>query len=360
LTKFTLELKNNSYDILTGPGLLEKAGWLIKKIVSGGSVMIVSNKKVFSLHGTALEKSLAGYFRTSVCLIPDGEKFKNLDTMKKIYTCAAEGRLDRGSCIVAFGGGVIGDMAGFAAATYMRGIPVVQVPTTLLAMTDSSVGGKTGVDIAAGKNMVGAFHQPKLVIIDTSMLATLDKREFANGLAEVIKHGITMDRELFDFIKSGREKILSLDPETMQFLVSRSVRDKAEIVSKDEKETLGLRATLNYGHTIGHAIEAEGGYRDYKHGECVIMGMAAAARIAYEMGICGINTLNEQIKVFNDFNLIKPLKNLRIGNIIKRLSSDKKVKNGKIIFILTKKIGHVKLVENVPFSIIRKAINGLL
>jgi 3-dehydroquinate synthase len=360
LIKVRLKLKSRGYDIFIGPGLLDRAGAMVKKVVAGKSAMIVSNKKVFSLHGGRLKKSLSKYFSTSVCLLPDGEQFKNIDTLKKIYSGAALSRLDRGSCIVALGGGVIGDMAGFAAATYMRGIKVAQVPTTLLAMTDSSIGGKTGVDTPGGKNMVGAFHQPSMVIMDTSTLKTLEESEFKNGLAEVIKHGVIMDPVLFEFIKANRENILSRDPGTIQELVARSAGDKAKIVSRDEKETKGIREILNYGHTIGHAIEAEGSYRAYRHGECVILGMVASARIAYDMGICSKDTLLEQIKVFNSFNLIKPLKNLRTGNILKRLLSDKKVKNGKIRFILTKEIGHVKLIENVPFSIIKKEVIGLL
>jgi 3-dehydroquinate synthase len=360
LIKVRLNLKTAPYDILIGPGLLSGAGAMIKKAVAGKSAMIVSNKKVYSLHGARLKKSLSKNFNVSVCLVPDGEKYKNIDTLTKIYAAAALNRLDRSSCFVALGGGVIGDMAGFAAATYMRGIKVAQVPTTLLAMTDSSIGGKTGVDTPAGKNMAGAFHQPALVIMDTLTLKTLSKEEFLNGLAEVIKHGIIMDPELFYFIKSNKDRILSQDKKTMERLVASSARDKVSVVEKDEKETLGLREKLNYGHTIGHAIEAEGGYRAYKHGECVILGMVAAARIAYDLGICPEKVLLEQIKVFNSFNLIKPLKNVRTGNILKRLLSDKKVINGKIRFILTKKIGHVKLIENVPFSIIKKEVIGLL
>jgi 3-dehydroquinate synthase len=360
LIKVRLKLKNGGYDIFIGTGLLDRAGAMVRKAVPGESAMIVSNNKVFSLHGGRLKKSLSKYFNTSVCLLPDGERYKNIDTIKKIYSAAASSRLDRGSCIVALGGGVIGDMAGFAAATYMRGIKVAQAPTTLLAMTDSSIGGKTGVDTVEGKNMVGAFHQPSLVIMDTSTLKTLEEPEFKNGMAEVIKHGIVMDPVLFDFIKTNRDRILSRNPAAIRDLVARSAGDKAKIVSRDEKETRGIRETLNYGHTIGHAIEAEGGYSAYRHGECVILGMAAAARIAYDMKICSKETLLEQIKVFNSFNLIKPLKNLRTGNILKRLLSDKKVKNGKIRFILTKEIGHVKLIENVPFSIIKKEVIGLL
>jgi 3-dehydroquinate synthase len=360
LKKIRLKLKNSSYSIYIGSGILSQAGALLKGASSGKKAMIVSNKKIFALHGKKLLESLAGRFEVSVFLMPDGEKYKTIDTVKKIYDAAAKNRLDRGSVIVALGGGVVGDTAGFAAATYMRGIKVVQVPTSLLAMADSSIGGKTGVDLKAGKNLAGAFHQPLFVLMDIDTLGTLPQVEFLNGMAEVIKYGIIMDEDFFNYLKNNSAQIIGKDRNALFRIVEKSAQSKAYVVSRDEKETTGLRAILNYGHTIGHAIEAESGYKALKHGEAIAIGMAAAARIALAMGICSQETVNEQIKVLNSFNLIKPLKNLKTGNIIKRLYNDKKAKDGKIIFILTKKIGHAKLIKTVPITIIKAELKRIL
>lgn len=355
-----VKLKNNPYSIYIGSGILRQAGALLRRLSSAKKAMIVSNKKVFLLHGQKLLQSLSGHFEVSVFLMPDGEKYKTIDTVKKIYDAAAKNRLDRGSVIIALGGGVVGDTAGFAAATYMRGIKVVQMPTTLLAMADSSIGGKTGVDLKAGKNLAGAFHQPLFVLMDTDTLDTLAPAEFNNGMAEVIKYGIIMDEKFFNFIKNHNGQILGKEKNAILKIVEKSAQCKAYVVSRDEKEITGLRAILNYGHTIGHAIEAEGGYMALKHGEAIALGMAAAARISFAMGMCALEAVNEQIKVLNSFNLFKPLKNLKTGNIIKRLYNDKKAKDGKIIFILTKKIGRAKLIKTVPITIIKAELKRIL
>jgi 3-dehydroquinate synthase len=348
-----VKLKNNPYNVEVGYGLLKSAGSIIKKMVPGKRAMIISNPRVFKLHGAALKRSLAAHFDTSVFLMPDGEKYKNIETLSKIYDACAKNRLNRQSVIVALGGGVVGDTAGFAAATYMRGIAVVQVPTTLLAMADSSIGGKTGIDIKAGKNLAGAFHQPKVVIMDLNTLKTLDPEEYKNGLAEMIKHGIIADEKYFNFIKNNKDRIMKQSGKAVFHLVARSAEIKAKVVGKDEKETKGIRAILNYGHTIGHAIEAEGGYNSYKHGQAIVLGMIAAAAIANAVKLCEKDVVDEQINVFKLFNLIKPLRKLEIGSIIKRLYGDKKAKDGKIIFVLTKKIGHAKLNETIPITIIK-------
>lgn len=355
-----LKLKDNSYNIHIGSGILSRAGALLRSLSAGKKVMIVSNKTVYSLHGKKLFKSLSKYFEVSVFLMPDGERYKTIDTVGKIYDAAAKNRLDRKSVIVALGGGVVGDTAGFAAATYMRGIDIVQVPTSLLAMADSSIGGKTAVDLKAGKNLAGAFHQPLFVLMDIDVLKTLPRAELTNGMAEIIKHGIILDLKLFNYIKNNTDKILGKDKKALLTIVEKSARCKIGVVSRDEKEVTGLRAILNYGHTIGHAIEAESGYKGLKHGEAIAIGMAVAARIAKTLGFCGQNTVNLQIKVLNSFNLIKPLKKLKIDNIIKRLYNDKKVKDGKIIFILTKKIGRAKLNETVPITIIKMELKRIL
>jgi 3-dehydroquinate synthase len=355
LAVIKLKLKNNSYGIYVGAGILGRAGALLKPLTRGKSVMIVSNKKVYGLYGAKLKKSLAKHFICHVHLIHDGEKYKTIETAAGILDACAKAGLDRSSTLVALGGGVVGDIAGFAAAVYMRGINIVQVPTTLLSQVDSSIGGKTGVDLKYGKNLAGAFHQPLFVVADVLTLKTQEPEEYKNGLAESIKHGIVMDAPYFKYIKQNREAIMNRKVGAMLRVVTQSVRDKAKIVEKDEKEK-GLRAILNYGHTAGHAIEAAGGYKTLKHGQAIVIGMIIAARLAYKLKICDKNVLNEQIHIFNSFNLIKPLKNLKINNIIKRLYNDKKAINGKIRFVLTKKIGYVRLIESIEIKRIKEEL----
>ncbi|MEI7542800.1 MAG: 3-dehydroquinate synthase [bacterium] len=356
----SLELKSNPYNIYIGRDILSQAGVLLKKTAAGKKVMIVSNKKIYGLYGKKLSTSLSKYFEVSVFLMPDGEKYKTINTVNKIYDAAAANRLDRNSVIVALGGGVVGDTAGFAAATYMRGIEVVQIPTSLLAMVDSSIGGKTAVDLKAGKNLAGAFHQPLLVLIDLNTLQTLPNEEYINGMAEVIKYGIIMNAPFFNYIKKNSAKILKKDKIAVSKIVEESVQSKAKIVAKDEKEITGLRAILNYGHTIGHAIEAESGYKSLKHGQAITIGMLAAANIALDMKICKANTVAEQLEVFKAFDLIKPLKKLNIENIVSRLLNDKKVKNGKVSFVLANKIGIAKLNKNIPMAVIKAELKNIL
>jgi len=355
LAVISVSLKQNSYKIHTGAGILGKAGGLLKPLTRGKKVMIVSNKKVYGLYGVKLKNSLKRHFTCHVHLIPDGEKYKTIETVTGILNACARRGLDRSSVIVALGGGVVGDIAGFAAAVYMRGINVVQVPTTLLAQVDSSVGGKTGVDLKYGKNLAGMFHQPLFVLSDVLTLKTLDKEEFNNGLAEAIKHGIIMDAPYFLYLKRNRGAIEKRKVKALLRVVDGSVKDKAEIVEKDEKEK-GIRAILNYGHTVGHAIEAAGGYKALKHGQAIVIGMIIAARLAYRLGICNKSVLNEQIHMFKSFNLIKPLKNLKINSILKRLYNDKKALNGKIKYILTNKIGCVRLIESIEIKRIKEEL----
>ncbi|HRU39581.1 MAG TPA: 3-dehydroquinate synthase, partial [Candidatus Goldiibacteriota bacterium] len=350
-----VRLKEKTYSVHVGTSLIGRVGALMRPLTSGNKVLVVSNNKVFGLYGKRLLDGLKGRFKAAVCLLNDGEKYKTLAAAEKVALSCAQNGLDRKSSVIALGGGVIGDIAGFAAAIYMRGIGYVQVPTTLLAQVDSSVGGKTGVDMKYGKNMLGAFHQPMIVVADVSALSTLNEEEFKNGLSEAIKHGIIMDEPLFRFFENNVRSIAARDKQAMVHIVERSVADKALVVSKDEKES-GLRAILNYGHTVGHAIEAAGGYSSIKHGQAIVMGMIIAARMAYKMGVCDVKTVNRQIQMFNLFNLIKPLKNLKISSIIKRLYNDKKAVNGKIRFVLTKKIGCATLIESAEIKRIKEEL----
>ncbi|HDQ26550.1 MAG TPA: 3-dehydroquinate synthase [bacterium] len=354
-----VRLKEKTYRVFAGAGLLSRAGSMLKKALKGRRVLVVTNRDIYRLHGRKLIKSLSAHFTVFVHFMPDGEEHKNLRAVEGIYRAALKAGIDRSSAIIAFGGGVVGDTAGFAAATYMRGIALVQIPTTLLAQVDSSIGGKTGVDLKEGKNLAGAFYHPEAVIADSLVLETLSEREFKNGLVEAVKYGFIMDRPFFDFIRKNRKKILSRNPGVISKIVAASAADKAAIVEKDEKEKSGVRAILNYGHTIGHALEAESGYRGLKHGEAVALGMAAAAVIAYNTGYCGKRVLIDQINMLNALNLLKPLKKPGISNIIKRLYSDKKTLNGKIRFVLTKRIGCANLVKSVNKNGIKRALEVL-
>lgn len=355
-TKIKVKLKKDSYNIHVGIGILSKVGQLIKPLIKGKRILIVSNKKVFKLYGKILIDSLNRYFNCGIFLMGDGEKYKNIKTIMKILEKCAKMRLDRNCAIVGLGGGVVGDVAGFAASIYMRGINLIHIPTSLVAQADSSIGGKTGIDLPAGKNLVGSFYQPKIVITDINVLYTLPEIEFKNGLTEVIKYGIIMDAPFFYFLKKNAEEIKKKDKKVLYYIVKKSIQNKVKIVERDEKEKSGLRAILNYGHTIGHAIESASKYRLYKHGEAVAIGIYIAALIAFKMKICSRKTFNEQKQILNLFNLIKPLKKIKISNILEKIKIDKKVTNDKIRFILTKKIGCVSFIQNINFNIIRKEL----
>lgn len=354
-------LKNNPYTVYCGAGVIDETGRLLREKMKNTRVVTVSNSKVYALYGERMEKSLAkAGFKNNLFLMGDGEEYKNLKSVEKICGFCVRAGLDRYGAIIAFGGGVVGDVAGFSAGIYMRGVPVVQVPTTLLAQVDSSVGGKTGVDIKEGKNMAGVFHQPMFVVADSSVLKTLSEREFLSGLAESIKHGFIMDKALYEFMRLKRNKILARDPDVLKTLVAMNIADKASIVVRDERETTGLRAILNYGHTIGHAIEAAMNYRGIKHGEAVAAGMAMAAGLSYRTGFCRKADYEAQIKMLKSFNLIKPLKKVKKSLILKRVLSDKKMKNGKIRFVLTKKIGCANLIENIEKTAIKSELDIFL
>jgi len=275
--------------------------------------------------------------------VPPGEGSKNIATFERVCESIIAARIERGDLAVALGGGVIGDLTGFAAACYMRGAPFMQVPTTLLAMVDSSVGGKTGVNHPLGKNMIGAFHQPKLVLMDLDTLATLPKEEFLSGMAEVIKYGVIWDRELFDFLGRNREKIMARQEGPLGHIIRRSCEIKADVVSKDEREG-GLRAILNFGHTVGHAVETLSDYAS-RHGEAVAIGMVCAAKLAHRAGFCEAKVPERVEKLITDYGLPAGLSAMKerpaAARIMDALQVDKKAEGGKVRFVLPKKIGEV-------------------
>ncbi|MEA5596160.1 3-dehydroquinate synthase [Rivularia sp. UHCC 0363] len=363
-----LNLPLSAYEIAISPSGLDKLGDYMNALQLGQKVLLVSNSTVFEHYGERALSSLnAAGFDVCRCILPDGEQHKNLDSIQKIYDTALENRIERSSTMVALGGGVIGDMTGFAAATWLRGIKFVQVPTSLLAMVDASIGGKTGVNHPQGKNLIGAFHQPRLVLIDPEVLKTLPERELRAGMAEVIKYGVIWDADLF----AEMEKCKNLDQmqylmapfsdqeSLVDYILTRSCQAKADVVSKDEKEA-GLRATLNYGHTIAHAVESLTGYSVVNHGEAVAIGMVAAGEIAAKLGMWQVEEVQRQNALIEKAGLpIKLPAGLDIAEIIESLQLDKKVKAGKVRFILPTQIGAVTISDQVPSEVIREVLQNM-
>lgn len=323
-------------------------------------VLVVSNPVIFKHYGATVESSLqaAGYTVSSL-ILPAGERYKTANSLQKIYDAALAQRLERSSTIVALGGGVIGDMAGYAAASWLRGINLVQVPTTLLAMVDSAIGGKTGINHPQGKNLIGAFHQPRLVWVDPDVLRTLPAREFRTAMAEVIKYGVIWDEELFaQMLQSDRlDQLRYVKPDLLDAIIYRCAKAKAEIVSQDEKEG-NLRAILNYGHTIGHAIEAVTNYRVFNHGEAVALGMIAAGAIATSLGFwTDAEQIQQQVLISKAQLPQKLPPGIDLEAIIAALSKDKKVADGKVQFVLPTTIGKATVTDKVTSETVGKVLH---
>lgn len=357
MKKVVIDLGNRAYEICIGRGLLERAGELTAGVTAGRKALLVTNPVVGELYAGPVTASLrqAGFevFRAE---IPDGEQYKTLQSAEFLYDRAFDAGLDRQCPVVALGGGVTGDLAGFVAATYMRGVPFIQLPTTLLAQVDSSVGGKVAVNHPRGKNIIGAFYQPVLVITDTGTLGTLDERELRAGLAEVIKYGVIKDASFFAWLENNVEKILTLDDAALTRVVEKSCRIKATVVEEDETEQAG-RAVLNFGHTVGHAVEALTGYTEYRHGEAVAIGMAVASRLAVNLKFMGCADEIRINKLIEKAGL--PLKvpgELRDGDILEAMTRDKKVVRDEITFVLPRAIGQVGIVRNIDREKILQSI----
>jgi 3-dehydroquinate synthase len=350
-----VDLKERSYSIVIGTKVLQKLGLRVKEF-RPSKVAVVSNETIFPIYRDILLKSLREYnMDPEILLLPDGEEYKDSLWVNNLYGELLKSRFDRSSLLIALGGGVVGDITGFVASTYMRGIRYVQVPTSLLAQVDSSVGGKTGVNHPLGKNMIGAFYQPSLVMIDIDTLSTLPKREFYSGMAEIIKYGVIADRTLFDFLKTNKEGILSLGDDIIK-IIKRSCEIKADVVSKDERES-GIRAILNFGHTIGHAIETATGYKKFLHGEAIGIGMCTAAGLAVRMGIFQ----KSEAKLIKDLVRMYQLpaeipEDINVSEIIGAMEIDKKVKAGKLRFVLPESIGIVKIMEDVDRGLIKEVL----
>ena len=349
------------YPVLVGWGLLDELGRRVVDAGLKGPAYIVSDDRVFSPYGRRAQHSLerAG-IPTHCFIIPAGEASKTLEAAQGIYQWLVEMRAERRHPIVAVGGGVVGDLAGFAAATFLRGMPFVQVPTSMAAMVDASIGGKVAVDLPQGKNLVGAFYQPRLVVADVAALATLGKRELAEGWAEAIKHGLILDADLFRVFEEHAEDLMDLEPELSTDVIRRSIAIKARIVSEDEKETLGRRILLNYGHTIGHAIEAATGYGEYLHGEGVSVGMTGASIIGRELGLTDQDAVDRQRRVLERFSLPIEAGNVEPDDLFRAMSLDKKTESGSIRWVMLEDVGKAVVTRDVPAELVERTVRGLL
>ena len=352
-----VNLENRSYQIVVGVGILRQAGSWLKEVGIGDRLVIITNPVVQGLYGSGLKESLlADGFAVDILTVADGEEQKSLDVAGRLYNELTAVYAERATPILALGGGVIGDLAGFVAATYLRGVPLVQIPTTLLAQVDSSIGGKVAVNHGLLKNKIGAFYQPRLVLSDTAILKTLPVEEFANGMAEVIKSAVIRDRDLFTFIETNLDKIRELDDTTMEEVVFRSAGIKARVVEQDEMD-LGLRNILNFGHTIGHAIETVSDF-GVEHGQAVAMGMAAAASIARRMGILEDSELARLRSVIEGAGLPVEMPQLDTEGVIQAMKHDKKVVGGKVRFVLPRAIGDVFVTDEVSLSLVEEVLGG--
>ncbi|HEY8240268.1 MAG TPA: 3-dehydroquinate synthase [Kiritimatiellia bacterium] len=349
-----VELGDRSYDIHIGAGLLTRLGEASTKVVKGRNCLLATDATVSSLYGTTAADSLtkAGC-QVGRGIVPSGEASKDGQWLFHLYEKAIEQGLDRKSFVVALGGGVVGDLAGYMAASYLRGIPYVQVPTTLLAMVDSSIGGKTGINLPQGKNLVGAFHQPSLVIADTDTLKSLPKRELVSGLAEVIKYGVIRDAELFRILEKDGARILALDAKLMEDIIVRSCAIKAEVVRVDEKE-LGVRAILNFGHTLGHAVETVTGYGRYLHGEAIAIGMAYAARLSVSQRALPKKDCERLLTLLQNYGLPIHDPQLPWQALRQAMGIDKKSTAGKPRLVLADKIGLAEPGIEVPEDVLQK------
>lgn len=359
-----VNLAERSYEILIEPQILDQIGQLLSKLNLGKQTLIVSNSTVFSHYGERVINSLkqAGFIPTT-CILPDGEQYKTIASVQQIYDIALTNRLERSSTMIALGGGVIGDMTGFAAATWLRGINFVQIPTSLLAMVDAAIGGKTGVNHPQGKNLIGAFYQPRLVVIDPLVLPTLPVREFRAGMAEVIKYGVIWDAKLFTQLEACErlDDLAYLDTNFIAEILRCSCKAKADVVSQDERES-ELRAILNYGHTIAHAVESLTEYKTVNHGEAVAIGMIAASKIAVALSFWDEKLDRRQLALIEKAQLPTkiPPELTDTKAFLESLQNDKKVKAGKVRFILPTNIGKVTITDNVSADLIHQILTSMM
>ncbi|MCE9564553.1 MAG: 3-dehydroquinate synthase [Planctomycetes bacterium] len=355
-----VNLGPRSYDIALTAGDSAGIGPFARAALPKSKLAFIVSDANTQSHALAVEQSLKALgFGTAIAKVPAGEESKSQAELSKLYDALYEVAADRSTVVVAVGGGVVGDLAGFAAASYNRGLPLLMVPTTLLSMVDSSVGGKTGINHAKGKNLIGAFHQPSGVWIDTEFLRTLPEREFLSGLAEVVKYGVILDVTFFEWLEANAAAIRSRDAKSLIHVIARSCQLKADVVEKDEREETGLRAVLNYGHTFAHAFETVGSYGAWLHGEAVAAGMVCASKLAVKLGMIAASITERQVALLNSFSLpTAPRHGWDTDKLIAVMRRDKKSAAGKLRFILPTRLGEVKLVGDVPEELVRDVLEG--
>jgi 3-dehydroquinate synthase len=356
MPSFRVETPQRSYDALIERGALARVGEFLPS--RSGKTFVVTTQDVWQLHGPAIETAISGR-PFEVLFFPGGESRKRLAEVEVLAEHMLATGGDRSSVVIAFGGGIVGDVAGFLAAIFMRGVPVIQVPTTLLAQVDAAVGGKTGVNLVSGKNLLGSFHQPLAVLIDPDVLRTLPEREYRAGLYEIIKCGVIRDEPLFRLLENCAASVLAQEPATLERIIADAVRIKAEVVSADEREG-DLRRILNFGHTIGHALEAETKYSRFLHGEAVAFGMRAATALAERTGDLAASDRAAIDRVITRYGPIPALDGISGKNLAARLSVDKKAVQGKVHFVLPWKIGEVRIVSGVDDRLVLAAIEAAL
>jgi 3-dehydroquinate synthase len=345
--KVEVALAERAYSIEIGEGALSRMVSGVADLLQATHVLVVADRAVRVWSDRVVSAFEATGLRVQRLEVPSGETSKSVEVLHELWQQFQSANADRATVVVAVGGGVVGDLAGFAAATYARGLRFVQIPTTLLAMVDSSVGGKTGINLATAKNMVGAFWQPMSVLIELETLGTLPQREYVSGLAEVVKYGVIMDAEFFSFLESHVSEILDRDLKVLATIVARCCELKAEVVAADERETTGLRAVLNYGHTFGHAFENLLGYGEMLHGEAVSIGMDCAARLAAKLGRVPDDMVQRQKRLLTALGLPVDMPGLPVDDVVATMQRDKKVAHGKLRFVLPDRMGHVSLVGDV-------------
>lgn len=360
MKELIVNLDHRSYPIYIGEPLLPKLAPLLKKhgISPASSIMVVSDEKVAQHYLTSVMEGLqAEGFRAYSFTIPNGETSKSFDMYHQVITSAIENGLDRKSVVIALGGGVVGDLSGFVAATYMRGIRFVQIPTTILAH-DSSVGGKVGINHRLAKNMIGAFHQPEFVLYDTSTLQSLPEREIKSGLAEMIKHGLIWDSKFVEWCSDHADELIALEPEAMAYGLYKGCEVKSYVVSQDEKES-GMRAILNLGHTIGHALEAVAGYNELLHGEAISIGMVGSARLAHRLGY-SMSIYERTKSLLTSFGLPVAIpQHMDTEQIMQAMMRDKKFKEGQMIFVIPVEIGKVEIRSGISYDMVKEVVEEL-
>ena len=350
-----------SYPVVAGWGLINSLGDRFTDLGLTGTAYIITDENVMNLYARNVQRALQSRNVAAHCfIIPAGETSKSFELAQAIYSWLANLKAERGHTIISVGGGVAGDLGGFIAATYLRGMAWVQVPTSMAAMVDASIGGKVAVNLPQAKNLVGAFYQPKGVFADVQSLSTLGKRELSEGWAEAIKHGFILDASLVDVFEEHAEALMDVEPEISTEVIRRSMAIKANVVSQDERETLGIRIMLNYGHTIGHALESSTEYGQFFHGEGVSVGMMGAASMAQEMGLHSQDIVDRQRRLLDRFNLPTSAKGVNVDDILKGMSLDKKVQGGSKRWVMLEEVGRAVVRSDVPEELVQKTVRELV